>query len=208
MQWWRRGRSAITWLVLNCVERGAHVYLEKPVAASVTEVDQMTAARDKAGVTVVVAHPWRGHPPIQRVAIPAIKAGKIGEPRLCRIYGMGGAHGGDQLFLDLYPHFFDFLWQLFGAPLWCHAHLTQDGRSATPADVKEGVEGMGLVAGDGIKAYYEFPGGVAADFESYRGDGKENPYRIDIHGTEGLCRCLGRWSTCRTFTTTRWSIPG
>jgi predicted dehydrogenase len=64
-------------LVLNCVERGAHVYLEKPVAASVAEVDQMIAARDKAGVMVVVAHPWRGHPPIQRVAIPAIKAGKI-----------------------------------------------------------------------------------------------------------------------------------
>ena len=114
-------------LVLNCVERGAHVYLEKPVAASVAQVDQMIAARDKAGVTVVVAHPWRGHPPIQRVAIPAIKGGKIGQPRLCRVYGMGGAHGGDQLFLDLYPHFFDFLWQLFGAPLWCHAHLTQDG---------------------------------------------------------------------------------
>ena len=151
----------------------------------------MIAARDKAGVKVVVAHPWRGHPPIQRVAIPEIKAGKIGQPRLCRIYGMGGAHGGDQLFLDLYPHFFDFLWQLFGAPLWCHAHLTQDGRSATPADLTEGVEGMGLVAGDGIKAYYEFPGGVAADFESYRGDGKENPYRIDIHGTEGTLSLPG-----------------
>ena len=50
---------------------------------------------------------------------------------------------------------------------------------------------MGLVAGDGIKAYYEFPGGVAADFESYRGDGKENPYRIDIHGTEGTLSLPG-----------------
>ena len=181
-------------LVINCVERGVHVYMEKPVAAAVAEVDQMIAARDKAGVQVVVAHPWRGHPPIQKVAIPAIKGGKIGAPRLCRIYGMGGEHGGDQLFLDLYPHFFDFVWQLFGAPLWCHAHLTQDGRSATPADLKAGVEGMGLVAGDGIKAYYEFAGGVAADFESYRGDGKEIPYRIDIHGTEGTLSMPGPMS--------------
>ncbi|MYF92537.1 MAG: Gfo/Idh/MocA family oxidoreductase, partial [Gemmatimonadetes bacterium] len=69
-------------LVLNCVERGAHVYLEKPVAASVAQVDQMIAARDKAGVTVGVAHPWQWHPPNQRVAIPEIKAGKIGQPRL------------------------------------------------------------------------------------------------------------------------------
>lgn len=178
-------------LVLDCAARGVHIYLEKPAAASVAEVDEMIAACAASGSTVVVAHPWRGHPPIQRVAIPAIKAGKIGEPRLCRIYGMGGEHGGDQLFLDLYPHFFDLLWQLFGEPLWCHAHLTQAGRSATPADLQQGVEGMGLVAGDGIKAYYEFAGGVAADFESYRGDGKEIPYRIDIHGTEGTLSMPG-----------------
>ena len=178
-------------LVIDCVERGAHVYLEKPVAASVAQVDEMIAARNRAGVQVAVAYPWRGHPPIQEVAIPAIKGGKIGAPRLCRIYGMGGEHGGDQLFLDLYPHFFDLLWQLFGAPLWCHAHVTQDGRSATPEDLQKGAEGMGLVAGDGIRAYYEFAGGVAADFESYRGDGKENPYRIDIHGTAGTLSLPG-----------------
>ena len=61
----------------------------------------------RRSLLLVVAHPWRGHPPIQQVAIPLIKGGKIGEPRLARIYGMGGEHGGDQLFLDLYPHFFD-----------------------------------------------------------------------------------------------------
>ena len=181
-------------LVTNCLERGTNVYLEKPVAASVAEVDQMISARNKARLQVVVANPWRGHPPVQKVAIPSIENGRIGTPRLCRIYGMGGEHGGDQLFLDLYPHFFDLVCQLFGVPLWCHAHLTQDGRSVTPADLKEGIEGMGLVAGDGIKAYYEFPGGVAVDFESYRGDGKENPYRIDLHGTMGTLSLPGPMS--------------
>jgi predicted dehydrogenase len=122
-------------LVFNCAASGAHIYMEKPVAASVAEVDEMIAACEKSGSSVVVAHPWRGHPPIQKVAIPLIRSGKIGEPRLARIYGMGGEHGGDQLFLDLYPHFLDFVCQLWGTPLWCHAHLTQDGRSVTPADV-------------------------------------------------------------------------
>ena len=70
------------------------------------------AGRDRL---LVVAHPWRGHPPIQRVALPlAAPLGKIGVPRLARIYGMGGRHGGNELFLDLAPHFFDFLW----AALW------------------------------------------------------------------------------------------
>lgn len=181
-------------MVLAAAEAGAHIYLEKPIAASPAEVDQMMAACEKRGLLLIVAHPWRGHPPIQRVAIPLIQSGKIGEPRLARIYGMGGRHGGDQLFLDLCPHFFDFLWQLFGPPLWCSAHITKDGRSATPADLFQGDEGMGFVAGNGIKAYYQFAAGCAADFESYQGDGKEIPYRIDIHGTAGTISIPGPMS--------------
>lgn len=181
-------------MVLAAAQSGAHVYLEKPAAASPAEIDQMLAECQRRSLLLVVAHPWRGHPPIQKVAIPLLRSGRIGAPRLARIYGMGGPHGGDQLFLDLYPHFFDFLWQLFGAPHWCHAHLTQDGRSATPADLKQGAEGMGLVAGNGIKAYYAFEGGFAADFESFQGDGIENPYRIDLHGTEGTLSIPGPMS--------------
>jgi len=180
-------------LVLDVAERGCHIYLEKPVAASTAEVDEMVAACAKRGLLLIVAHPWRGHPPIQRTAIPLIRAGKIGTPRLARIYGMGGRHGGNELFLDLAPHFLDFLWQLFGEPQWCHAHITQDGRTSTPADVRPGVEGMGLVAGNGITAYYQFQE-CAAHFESYQGDGKEIPYRIDIHGTEGTLSLPGPMS--------------
>ena len=61
----------------------------------------------------------------------------------------------------------------------------------TPTDVKPGVEGMGLVAGNGRKAYYAFEGGFAADFESFQGDGVENLYRIDIHGTAGTISLPG-----------------
>jgi predicted dehydrogenase len=152
-------------LVLAAAERGCHIYLEKPVAASPAEVDEMSAACAQRDLLIVVAHPWRGHPPIQRVAIPLIRSGKIGAPRLARIYGMGGRHGGNELFVDLAPHFFDFLWQLFGAPQWCQAHITQDGRTSTPADLRPGAEGMGLVAGNGITAYYAF-NDFAAHFES------------------------------------------
>ena len=186
-------------LALAAAGSGAHIYLEKPVAASPEEVDQMMAACERSGSLLVVAHPWRGHPPVQRVALPLIREGKIGEPRLARMYGRGGASGGDRLFLDLCPHFFDFLWQLFGAPHWCHAHVTQDGRSVTPTDLQPGGEGMGLVAGNGIKAYYAFKGGIAAEFESFswypprtaQGDGIESPYRIDIHGTAGTISLPG-----------------
>jgi len=155
--------------VLNAQEVGTHIYIEKPLAATPAEVDQMVAACEHNDKLLIVACPWRGHPPIQHIAIPLIKEGKIGEPRLARIHGRNGPHGGDQMFLDLYPHFFDFLGQVWGEPSWCHAHITVDGRDATPANLKAGVEGMGLVAGNGIRAYYQFED-FAADFEAYEGD--------------------------------------
>ena len=151
---------------IDAAMRGKHIYLEKPVATAPEDVDAMQAACDEASVMCVVAHPWRGHPPIQRVAIPLIKSGRIGEPRLVRVFGKDGEHGGDEMFLDLYPHFFDFLWQAFGVPQWCQAHLTQDGRTCERSDLRPGWEGMGLVAGNGLKAYYCFEGGVAADVGS------------------------------------------
>jgi predicted dehydrogenase len=180
-------------IVMDVARSRSHVYLEKPVAASLAEVDDMMHACEAHDLTLVVGHPWRGHPPIQQVAIPAIRSGRIGEPRLARIYGMGGRHGGNELFIDLAPHFFDFLWQLFGMPSWCQAHITQDGRTSTPADLRQGDEGMGLVAGNGISAYYQWDT-FAANFESYKGDGREIPYRIDIHGTEGTLSIPGPMS--------------
>ena len=177
-------------IALAAAESGAHIYVEKPIAASPEQVDQMMAACERSESLLVVAHPWRGHPPIQKVAIPSIREGMIGEPRLARMYGMGKTMGGDPNFLDLCPHFFDFLWQLFGAPLWCHAHLTQDGRSVTPVDLKPGRWGIGLVAGDGFKAYYAFEGRFAAEFESFQGDGDDS-FRIDIHGTAGTISLPG-----------------
>ena len=178
-------------LVTTVAEYDTHVYLEKPISATPAEADRMADAVEARGKLFILATPWRGHPPIQRVAIPLIKEGKIGEPRLARIHGMNGPHGGDQMFLDLYPHFFDFLDQVWGAPSWCSAHISVDGRDALPSDLKQGVEGMGLVAGNGIRAYYQFEN-VAADFEAYEGDHDgERPYRIDVHGTEGTLSLPG-----------------
>ena len=177
-------------LAVAAAESGANIFVEKPAASTPEEVDQMIAACERSKSLFVVAHPWRGHPPIQRVAIPLIREGKIGEPRVARMYGRGGKIVGDQWLLDLYPHFFDLLWQLFGAPHWCHAHITQDGRSVTPADLKPGEAGLGLAAGNGIKAYYAFEGSVGAEFESFQGDGGD-PYRIDIHGTAGTISLPG-----------------
>jgi hypothetical protein len=39
---------------------------------------------------------------------------------------------------------------LGGAPRWCQATITRDGRPITKADAKEAPEGIGLIAGDAV----------------------------------------------------------
>ena len=50
-------------IVMDVARSRSHVYLEKPVAASLAEVDDMIHACEAHDLTLVVAHPWRGHPP-------------------------------------------------------------------------------------------------------------------------------------------------
>jgi predicted dehydrogenase len=177
-------------------EKGAHIYLEKPMAATVGDADRMISACDRASVLLVLALPWRGRREITDLVLPMIRSGRIGEPRVAHMYGFGSELGGDQWFIDLYPHLFDLVWRLYGDPLWCQAAVTQDGKEATREDIREGAFGMGRSAGNGIWAHYQF-NGINATFESFVGDGKSDgtgpghPFRIDIHGTAGTLSIPG-----------------
>ena len=188
-------------MVLAAAAVGAHVYVEKPLATTLGEVDRMLEACERAGVLLVMAHPWRGRPQIQQHAIPMIRAGEIGEPRWVRLYGHPPAGpnfslpvaGGDLWMIDLYPHLFDFACQLFGTPLWCQSLITRNGRPATSADLFEGPFGMGPTAGNGIAAQYQFDT-CTVEFVSYWAadtawrHGESLPYGAEVHGTAGtLC---------------------
>jgi UDP-N-acetyl-2-amino-2-deoxyglucuronate dehydrogenase len=62
-------------------EAGAHVLVEKPLAANLRDADDMIAAARKAGVTLGVVSQRRFYEPVQRIKA-AIDAGKIGKPVL------------------------------------------------------------------------------------------------------------------------------
>jgi predicted dehydrogenase len=62
-------------------EAGAHVLVEKPMAASVEDCDRMIEAARKAGVLLGVVSQRRFYEPVKRMKA-AIDAGKIGKPIL------------------------------------------------------------------------------------------------------------------------------
>jgi predicted dehydrogenase len=110
-------------VTLAAIEAGKHVLVEKPLALTVAECDEIIAAADDRGVTVGVSHNQLFYPPHQR-ASELIAAGDIGEPVLLRMrLGIGGkfegwrsnpeATGGGLLF-DAGVHRFYVAEQLFG----------------------------------------------------------------------------------------------
>ncbi len=69
-------------------QMGAHVLVEKPLAATLADSDAMIGAADKAGVKLGVISQRRWYEPAQRVRA-AIDAGKIGKPVLGTVTMLG-----------------------------------------------------------------------------------------------------------------------
>ena len=65
------------------LSHGSHVLCEKPVAATVQDVDRMIRARDRAGKTVAIGYQWSFSTSIQRLKHD-ILAGRFGAPRRLR----------------------------------------------------------------------------------------------------------------------------
>ncbi len=75
-------------LTILAAQAGAHVLVEKPMAASLKDCDAMLAAADEAGVKLGVISQRRLYEPVQRVKA-AIEAGKIGRPILGMVVMLG-----------------------------------------------------------------------------------------------------------------------
>ncbi len=66
---------------VQAIEAGAHVLIEKPMAATLADCDAMLAAASKTGVKIGVVSQRRWFDPVRRMKA-AIDAGKIGRPVL------------------------------------------------------------------------------------------------------------------------------
>jgi predicted dehydrogenase len=84
-------------------------------------------------------------------------------------------------------HIMDLMRFLAGDPRWCHAVVLQGGNRASRADVREGGEGMGPIAGDRINASYGFDGGVMGYFGTHRAaHGASTRFGLTVYGSKGV----------------------
>jgi predicted dehydrogenase len=84
-------------------------------------------------------------------------------------------------------HLFNLIHFFGGRPLAGSAVVLQDGRPVTKADVKEGDEGIGPLAGNEVHARFEMECGVPAFFDSVQNAGvRTTGFGVQIVGTEGV----------------------
>jgi len=174
-------------MALAAIESGARgLYMEKPFCRTPAEADEIGAACERNRVKLALAHRNRYHPALAAVD-GMLKAGAIGQLIEMRGRGKEDERGG---VLDLWvlgSHVLNLVHYFGGKPLACAAVLLQDGRPVTRADVQEGAEGVGPVAGNQLHARFDMENGVPAYFDSIRKTGGSAAnFGLQLVGTMGL----------------------
>jgi predicted dehydrogenase len=175
-------------MVVACANAGASVFLEKPMARTLAEADEMVKACETKHVKLAIAFQTRYSPRLARVR-EMIKDEKLGD--LLELRGRGkedAKRGGGEDLMVLGTHIVDLMRFLAGDPAWCFAQVLQGGKPAVKAQVRHtGPEGMGPVLGDHINATYGLPKGALGTFGTLRArHGANNRFALSVYGTKGV----------------------
>jgi predicted dehydrogenase len=154
------------------------------MCCSLAEADEMVTACERHHVKLAIAHQTRYSPRLQRVR-EMIEAGTLGDLLELRGRGKEDSRAGGQDLMVLGTHIMDLTRFLAGEPRWCFARVWQRRKPASKADVREGGEGMGPVAGDQVTAVYGFDKGVLGHFDSQRAQ-PGGRFGLQIFGSKGV----------------------
>ncbi len=173
-------------MAIAAAEAGAKgIFMEKPFVRTPTEADAVIAACRKAGTKLSVAFVNR-HSAAYLTTRDLIDGGRIGDVLELRGRGKEDRRGGGEDLWVLGSHILDMMADLGGEPKWCQATITQGGRPIGKADLAEGPEGIGLIAGDAMAAMFGLADGPIGYFGSIREAGVKQPnFGLTVVGTTG-----------------------
>ena len=172
-------------MLLAAIQNGAKgIYIEKPFLRSLAECDEVIVAAKKSGTKIAIAHRNRYHPALPIVG-KLIADGVIGRVLEMRGRGKEDPRGGSLDMWVLGSHVMGCALSLAGSAKACTAGVYQNSKPVTKADVKEGAEGIGPLAGDEVHARFEMENGVPFFFDSIK-DGRLKKAAYDDPASFGL----------------------
>lgn len=174
-------------MTLAAIDAGAEgVYIEKPFCRTPAEADTILAAAAKKKVKIAVAHRNPYHPAMKVVA-KLIADGAIGKLIELRGRGKEDARGGSLDLWVLGSHVANLATVLGGSPTACSASVLLKGQPVVKADIKDGAEGVGPLAGDEVHARFDMARGVPFFFDSaVNPDAKGAGFGLQVIGTKGV----------------------
>lgn len=176
-------------MAIECAARGIHMYMEKPLCRTLAEADEMVAACEKTHTKLAVGHITRYSPLIDTVK-QMLAEGKIGRVLEFRARGKEDRRGGGEDTWVLGSHMMNLIRTFGGQPIWCFATVRANGKPIAKADVIEGNEGLGPLAGDAVSATYGMPNDAIATFASIRnassGKSAQSRFALQICGSGGI----------------------
>jgi predicted dehydrogenase len=179
-------------MVVACAEAGASIFLEKPMCRNLVEADEMVAACEKHHVKLAIAFQTRYSPRLTRIK-DLIADNRIGQLMEMRGRGKEDSRVGGEDLMVLGTHIMDLMRLIAGEARWCSARVgvveKERVRPITKADVRDGNEGIGPLAGDHITAQYGFDRGVIGHFASTRAPrtaGDADRFGLTFCGSRGV----------------------
>lgn len=197
-------------MAIAAAEQGCHIYMEKPFTPTLQEADEIVQACEMRHLKVQVAHANRFTPQLE-VARKLIADGEIGDVLEIRARGKEDSRrgGGEDLWV-LGTHMLDLMRAINGGDVVeCFASVTEKGKPVTAANVIDGNEGIGPLAGDGVDATYRFKDGSTGFFASHRGmGGSPSRFGLKVYGSRGIIQFQsGYLRTAYILKDSSWS-PG
>ena len=110
-------------LALAALQAGKHVFVEKPLAASVAEAEELVELADRLGLVLMVGHTFLYSPPVNYVR-ELVQSGRLGSVYFISMSRVNlGIHQQDvSVVWDLGPHDFSILrYWLDESPVWVSA---------------------------------------------------------------------------------------
>jgi predicted dehydrogenase len=173
-------------MLLACAKAGANVFLEKPICRNLVEADEIVAAFESKNLKIAVAHNMHFSPTMQRI-MEIISDGGLGDILELRGRGKEDKRGAGHDMMNLGSHTFDLMRMIAGDPQWCFAEVLKNGKPVTRADIEDGSEGYGHVAGDEINSMFRFKGKTMGYFASHLArHGVKQRWGIHVYGSKGI----------------------
>ena len=167
-----------------CEAEVVGIYCEKSFCRTPAEADEIIAKN--RGFGLAIAHRNRYHP-VLPVIKKLVEEGTIGTLLELRGRGKEDQRGGG---LDLHvlgSHVLNLANYFAGKPKSCSSVIYQDHRPATPKDVVEGAEGVGLLVGNQLHARFEMANGLPFYFDSIQNAGtKAAGFGLQLVGNAGV----------------------